>query len=173
MMKPAKTIALSAICAAISALILVLGEFFPTLSLGAAFTAGIVVMVPLAKNSYKGATLTFFAAAILAFLISYFRYEAVLPFAAFFGLQPIVNKIQSDKGWNKYIMLAIKDVWFVGTLVGYYFLFSLALFPNNEELNAFSLPILIAGGAIAYFVYDGLSFYFQKYIDLTVRRLKL
>ena len=172
-MKPSKAIALSAICAAIGSLLLVLGEFFPTLSLGAAFTAGVVVMIPLAKDSFKSAFVTYAAAALLAFFISYFRYEAVLPFLSFFGLQPIINRLQRKKGWNKYVMLLLKDVWFVGVAVGYYYLFNLTLFDNNETLNAYALPIIIVGGAVAYVLYDYLTFYFQKYIDLTVKRLKL
>lgn len=172
-MKPAKSIALSAICAAICALLLCLGEFLPTLSLGAAFTAGIVVMIPLSKNAFKSAMLTYLAGGLLAFMLSYFRYESVLPFIAFFGLQPIVNRLEKAKGWNRYLMLLIKDVWFVGVLVGYYFLFNLTLFDNNPALNRFALPILIAGGALFYFIYDHLSFYFQKYIDIIVKRLKL
>ena len=172
-MKQSKAIALSAICAAICALLLVLGEFFPSFSLGAAFTAGIVVMIPLSKNAFKSAALTYLAGGALAFFISYFRYEAVLPFIAFFGLQPIVNKLQTAKGWNRYLMLLLKDVWFVGVLVGYFFLFNLTLFEFNADLNRFALPILIAGGALGYIVYDYLTFYFQKYICILVKRLKL
>ena len=47
------------------------------------------------------------------------------------------------------------------------------LFENNEDLNRFALPIIIVGGAIAYVVYDYLSFYFQRYIDILIKRMKL
>ena len=70
-------------------------------------------------------------------------------------------------------MLVIKDVWFVGAAVGYYFIFNVVLFENNETLNAYALPIVIGACALVYPIYDYLSFYFQKYIDVIVTRLKL
>ena len=170
----AKTIALSAVIAAFCAILLSVGEFFPTLSLGAAFLAGVAVMVPLAKRSYLGAVLCIIAAALITMLITGFtRFEAIVPFAFFFGVQPIVNRVQAERNWNRWLLLVIKDIWFVGFAVGYYFLFNLVLFENNEDLNRFALPIIIVGGAIAYVVYDYLSFYFQRYIDILIKRMKL
>lgn len=170
-MRPSRAIALSAICSAICALILTIGEYFPTLSLGAAFTAGIVIMIPLAKGSFKCAALTYLSGGALAFLLSFMRYEAILPFIAFFGLQPIVNAWQVKKGFNKYLMLAVKALWFAGVLVGYYYIFDAVLFDGNEQLEKFALPILAVGGIVLYAIYDGLSFYFQKYIDVLVKRI--
>ena len=172
-MNRSKAIALSAVSAALATIFLVIGDYFPTLSLGSAFLAGIVMMVPLSKKLYLGAALAYLASAALAFLISSFIFEAILPFLMFFGLQPIVNRLQLDRNWNKYLMLVIKDLWFVGAAVGYYFIFSVVLFENNEALNAYALPIIIAISAAAYILYDYLSFYFQKYIDLLITRLKL
>ncbi len=170
----AKTIALSAIIAALCAILLAVGEFFPTFSLGSAFLAGVAVMVPLAKRSYWGAVLCVIAASLITMLVTGFsRFEAVVPFAFFFGVQPIVNRVQAEKNWNRWLLLVIKDIWFVGFAVGYYFLFNLTLFENNQDLNRFALPIIIIGGAIAYVVYDYLSFYFQRYIDILIKRMKL
>ena len=169
-----RTIALSAVSAAICVIFLTIGEFLPTLSLGSAFLAGVVVMVPLSKRSYGGAALCVIAAALITMMITGFvRFEAILPFASFFGLQPILNKVQSERNWNRYILLAVKDVWFVGVAVAYYFIFNMAFFENNEALNRYALPIIIVGAAAGYVLYDFLAFYFQKYIDITVKRLKL
>ena len=170
----AKTVALSAVIAAFCAIFLSIGEFFPSLSLGAAFLAGVAVMVPLAKRSYLGAALCVIAASLITMIVtSFVRFEAIVPFAFFFGIQPILNKVQMERNWNRWLLLVIKDIWFVGFAVGYYFLFNLTLFENNQDLNRFALPIIIIGGAIAYVVYDYLSFYFQRYVDILVKRMKL
>lgn len=173
-MKNAKVIALSAITAAFATVLLVLGNFFTALSLSGAFLASIVMMMPLAKNSYKGAIFAYLAAVILTGIFSGFftRWDALLPFAVFTGLHPIVNCFLESKNFNKIAGVIIKDVWFVGALVLTHVITKIYV-GDNDFINTYIFPILIIGGAILFPVYDYIMASFFRMVVALIRRLKL
>ncbi|HBK02759.1 MAG TPA: hypothetical protein DDY77_07010 [Clostridiales bacterium] len=171
-MKPSRVVAYSAVTTALATVFLIIGEFFPVLSLSAAFMASLTIMIPLAKRTYLGAILSYLASAILALLLTGFKFEAVLPFAAFCGLHPIVNRFVEDKKINKILAVIVKDVWFVGACLLTFFLTDFTI-GGNEFVEKHIVPIIIIGGAVFFVAYDYLFGLFQKKTDEIISRLKL
>lgn len=171
-MKKSKIIAISALSSGFIVILLTVGAYFPTFDLSCLFMASLVTMLPLSKNSYPGATLAVIASSILSLFVSGFRFQIVLPFFLFFGFHPLVNHLAQKKKFNKWITLAVKDVWFVLTLLLMQFLSEIIAI-DIESIERFIYPILIVGGALAFFVYDWFMLRFQTYTDLLIKRLKL
>lgn len=171
-MKNAKIIALSAVTTAFAVIFLVVGSYFPTLSLSGAFMASLTMMIPLSKKSYKGALLCFLATSILSMLVSGFRWDAVFPFMAFTGLHPIANYFIKERNLNRILFTVLKDIWFVGAVVLTQLITKLYV-GENEFLNKYIYPVLIIGGAIVFPLYDFLMMGFQRSIVAIINRLKL
>lgn len=171
-MKLSKVIAISALVTAICSVLLVAGAYFPTLSYSAIFLASVFIMLPLSKNTYKGAILSVIASSLLAFLLATFSFETSLPFILFFGFHPIINKWFKDKNFNKFLGYLIKDLWFVVAILICYFVTDMFI-TENEFFKKYMIYILIFGGSIFFIVYDYMLNYFQRAIDVLVKRLKI
>ncbi len=171
-MKKSKLIALSSLITAICVILLVVGEFMTVFALSGAFLAGVVLMIPLAKKSYLSAVLSYIASLLLSLLLSSFRYEAILPFAIFFGPYPIVRAFLEDKKINKIIALILKGVWFIGAILATYYLTTIAL-GDNQFIKDYILPIMIIGGAVIFIPFDYCMRYFQIQTNKLIERLKL
>ncbi len=170
-MKLSKVVALSSLLTAICSVLLVLGALVPTLSYSCIFLASIVILVPLSKDTYKGAILTVIASGLLSFLIASFSFETALPFLLFFGFHPIVSKFFKSKNLNKFLAILIKDVWFVGAMLVCYFLTDLFI-TDNEIYQKYMIYIVTIGGAVLFIAYDFLFDYFQRAVTLIMARLK-
>lgn len=171
-MKLSKVIALSSLCTAFAAVLLTVGAYFPTLSYSCIFLASVVILLPLAKNTYKGAVLTVIASTLLSFLIASFSFETALPFLLFFGFHPIVNKVFKEKNLNKFLVYVIKDAWFVAAMLLCYWLTDMFI-TDNEIFQKYMIYIIIFGGSILFIVYDYMMSYFQKAMDVISKRLKI
>lgn len=171
-MPKSKIIALSGILTAFCIILLLMGAFYPTFDLSAMFLCSIVTMIPLSKNSYKGAAFVAIASGLVALLFSGFRFQIILPFLMFFGFHPLVNRIIEQKNLKKWWVFAIKDAWFVLTVVLMQALVGVVMV-DVAIIAQFLYPILIIASAIAFFVYDYFINYFQKYMDRIIQRLKL
>ncbi len=173
-MRNAKLVALSAISAAFATIFLTIGNWFTSFSLSGAFMASLCIMLPLSKKSYKSALLTYLAALLLSGVFSGFftRWDALFPFAVFAGLHPIANYFVADKGINKILALAVKDVWFVGALLLTQLLTRIYV-GENEFLNEYIYPILLVAGAVFFPLYDYVAGTFQRSVDIIIKRLKL
>lgn len=171
-MKLSKVVALSAMCTAICSVTLVIGAYFPMLSYSCIFLASVVITLPLAKDTFKGAILTVIASTILSFLLAAMSFETALPFLLFFGFHPILNKFFKKKNFNKILAFIIKDVWFVLTLLICYFITDLFI-TDNEFFKKYMIYILVFGGAAVFFVYDYMFLYFQRAMDKICTRLKI
>ena len=177
-MKQSKIVALSAVATAMSVVLMLLGAYVPALEYTALFMASMCVMLPLSKNSVKGALLTFFATALIGSIFLIGAQPALLVFyALFFGLHPTVNYIVREKKLNKILFGALKAVWFVGALLIIYVAFSSFLTEGTvlerEDVKRYVYLILTVGGAILFVFYDLLMMRFQSFVDSTVARLKL
>lgn len=171
-MKLSKVIALSSLCTAFAAVLLTVGAYFSTLSYSCIFLASVVILLPLAKNTYKGAVLTVIASTLLSFLIASFSFETALPFLLFFGFHPIVNKVFKEKNLNKFLAYVIKDVWFVAAMLLCYRLTDMFI-TDNEIFQKYMIYIIIFGGSVLFIVYDYMMSYFQKAMDVISKRLKI
>ena len=178
-MKNAKVIALSAVTTALATVFLVIGNWFPTFSLSGAFMASIVMMMPLAKKTYKGAILSYLATVLLTGIFSGFftRWDALFPFALFSGLHPIVNYFFSERSFSnkliaKILLVIMKDIWFVGVLIATHFLFEVYT-GEVEFIRTYIVPILLIGGALIFPLYDYLMTRFQQMVNIIIIRFKL
>ena len=178
-MKNAKIIALSAVTTALATVFLVIGNWFPTFSLSGAFMASVVMMMPLAKKTYKGAILSYLATILLTGVFSGFftRWDALFPFALFSGLHPIVNYFFFERSFSnkiaaKILFIIVKDIWFVGVLIATHFLFEVYT-GEVEFIRKYIVPILLIGGALIFPFYDYIMTRFQQMINVIIIRFKL
>lgn len=176
-----KTIALSAISAALAVIFLLLGAFVEILDISCIMIAGIAIMLPLSKKYYLGAFLAFVASALIGIFVTGARFTVIVPYAMFFGLHPIVNSLQRKFRINKFLALAVKDVWFLATMFVYYLLLKnltgYDLFADfsfiPENLQRFLIPALFISGAVFFVLYDSVMLRLQYAVDALIKRLKL
>ena len=171
-MKKGRLIALSAVCAALSVVVMTLGAFFSVFDLSAVFIAGIIVMVPLSKDAPRAALLTVAATAVLSLFTSGFNFAVVLPYALFFGLHPIVNYFAEKKNFNKIAVFIVKDVWFVATLVLMQ-AFTELIAVDLGSLRKFVYPLIIVLGAVFFVLYDVAIRRFQKMLASLMKRFNI
>lgn len=177
-MKRSKVIALSAICSGFAVIFLTVGAFIPVMDYSAIFMASMCTMLPLAKKSWQGGLMTYASTVALAFIFFFGTNPAmVITFAVFFGAHPTVSFLFKEKKINKTLAAVIKDLWFVGSLLLVYTLFSSFLFEesvlNNQIFQKFAYLILAVGGAILFVVYDLIMAHFQTAMDKTIEKLKI
>ena len=176
-MKRSKIIALSAISAGFAVICLTAGVFISVFDYSAIFMASLCSMLPLAKKSWQGGVFTYLGTLGLSciFFVGV-RPELVLTYGIFFGLHPTVNYIFKEKKVNKILGLIIKTVWFVGSIMLVYFMFSGFLFEesllNNEFFKKYAYLIIAVVGAVLFIAYDFLMIRFQKMVDKTIEKLK-
>ncbi len=171
-MKDGKLIALSAVSTALGVVFLVIGAYFQTFDLSALFMSAIAMMLPLSKNSIKGALFTYFATALLSFCFALSRFYVPLLYVAFFGIHPIINYIQLKSEKKLWFLYIVKGIWFIGvTFIMYY---ALTMFVVEIEFIQRFIPIiLIIAGMIMYIAYDFIMIRFQKMSFNLIKRLGL
>lgn len=173
-------IALSAISCAIAVVCLLLG-YFSGILLGTGYLLGVLaLMVPLSKQFYLGGFLAYVGTCILTLILgAVAKFWELVPFIMFFGLHPLANCLQIRYKINRWLALAIKAVWFVGTLFAGYFMmvhgFIGASFMQSElfkRVQNYLYVLIPIGGALLFFVYDYLIFRFQIIINSLIYRIK-
>ena len=169
-MKDSKKITISAVATALSVVLLIVGTFFPTFDLSCVFLCSIIIMLPLYKKTITGAFLSFIATSILASVLTFFRFNIIIPYVCFFGIHPIINEIQLVKKWNKWIMLLIKTIWFVGALFLMYF-FTDIFVDFSDKIQKIIYYVLIIGGALFFIIYDEAIFYFRRTLEKVLKRI--
>ncbi len=180
-MKYSKVIALSSISAAFAVILLTLGAFIEVIDIACVMIAGIAMMLPLSKKYYWGAILSFIASALLALITSGGRFTVIVPYAMFFGLYPIINALQVKFKFNKIIALILKDVWFLGSMIVYFWVITafsgydifadFAFLP--EGVRQYIIPILLVLGAVFFIFYDKVMMKLQFVVDYYVKKIKM
>lgn len=173
-MNKSHVIALSAVATALGVIAISLGTLFSAIDVSMLMFASVAIMLPLTKDSVKGAFLSYLACTILSlvFCLTIKGYAVVCLFALFFGLHPIINYVIEKKGLNKYLFFAIKSVWFIGACyIMFYFFSVISPFPQAVQKYA---PLIIAiGGLIAFIIYDFTFFRLQKALNVIIKRLNV
>lgn len=173
-------IALSAISCAVASAFLALGILSGYL-LAMGYLVGILaLMVPLSKQFYLGGFLAYAGTCILTIILgAVAKFWDLLPFIMFFGLHPLINALQIRFKINRWLALAIKAVWFIGTLFAGYFMifygFIGAGFMQSQFFKAVQKYIYIiipVVGALFFFVYDYLIFRCQIMINSLIYRIR-
>lgn len=175
MKKPLKSfeIALSAIACAVAAGFLMLGTLHPFLLATGYLVAAFAIMVPLAKNYYFGAVLCFIGAGLIALPMGLWK---IVPYAVFFGLHPIVNRLQGNyvkKMPLKILCEAAKTIWFVLSMwLSYEVLTTMSGMVFSEYIEKYFFLILLVGGTIFFLAYDFMMYYCQRSAEIAIRRIR-
>lgn len=175
---PTFEIALSGISCAVASGALALGLLSGYL-VATGYCIGVVaLMVPLSKQFFKGGFLAYVGTCILAVVLgAAVKFWSLIPFAMFFGLHPLVNCLQIKYKINKWLALAVKALWFDGTLIAGYFLIcavgGVTLPPQLEEIifGWRLYAIVFTAGSAAFFIYDYLIFKVQIMVNAVAFRI--
>ncbi len=153
-MKNSSKTALSGMAVALGTVIMLLASAIPTLEYAIPAFAGFFVLFIIIELDIAWAAGVFAATSVLGIFIVPNK-EAVGMYIAIFGLYPLV-KYYVDK-INKVIGYIIKSVFFFVMAIGVYYVmikvFGIAA-ELLEDLNKFTLPILLLFGLAAFLIYD-------------------
>ena len=173
-------IALSAISCAVASMFLALGILSGYL-LALGYLVGILaLMVPLSKQFFWGGFLAYAGTCMLTLILgAVAKFWDLVPFVMFFGLHPLVNCLQIRFKINRWIALAVKAVWFIGTLFAGYFMmvygFIGAGVIQSKFLNSVQNYIYVlipVVGALFFTAYDYLIFRCQIMINSLIYRIR-
>ncbi len=163
-------IALSALACATSTILLVVGLYSEILLFTGYLFGSIALMLPLAKKSFWGYALAYIATCLLAFLFAPARIFDLLPFAAFFGLHPLINELQLKIRVNRWVACFIKALWFDGTMF-LLWRYVFAVVTGFTFLDEYILPILLVGGTAFFIFYDYLMYRWRACVNTVVERI--
>lgn len=173
-------IALSAISCAVASAFLALGILSGYL-LALGYLVGILaLMVPISKQFYFGGFLAYAGTCILTFVLgAAAKFWDLVPFIMFFGLHPLVNSLQIRFKINRWLALAVKAVWFIGTLFAGYFMMVYGVIGAKfldtqlyQSIKNYIYIIIPIAGALIFFVYDYLIFRCQIMINSLIYRIR-
>lgn len=164
-------IALAGLAAALSTVLLVLGTITPLLLFTAYLVSCAALMLPLARGSYLGFVFAFLTTGILSLLFVGAGYIfELLPFLVFFGLHPLVNELQIQKGWKKWPAFALKALWFDGAMYATWrFTFEMTTVIKLPEVAVIAL--LVTVGTAFFYFYDYTMFKCRAQVNALVNRL--
>ena len=163
-------IALSALSCAISTIFLVVGVYSELLLFTGYLLGCVALMLPLAKKSYWGYALSYFATCILSFIFGAGRFLDLLPFVMFFGLHPLVNELQLKTKINRWVACGVKALWFDGTMyVIWRFVF--AVTTEIPFVDKYFLPIILVVGTAFFVFYDYAMYKWRAGVNTLVKRI--
>ena len=163
-------IALSALACAIATIFLTVGIYSAVLLFTGYLFAGIALMMPLAKRSYRGYVLAYLATCILSLIFNASGFIDLLPFIMFFGLHPLVNELQLKVKINRWLACAIKAVWFDSTMyVIWKFVF--AMTTTIPFVDQYIFYIILIFGTIMFVGYDYLMYKWRFAVNMLVKRI--
>ena len=174
MKKKSFQVALSAISCALAVIFMAAGLNIPMAFASGNVLASLALMLPLAKEMRLGGFLAYAGACLLCLPFGGIaQFYKLFPFVVFFGLHPLVNSFQQRLKINRFVAFAVKDVWFVGSMMLSWLLFDAAV--------EISLPfawmydwiwlLIAAGGTVLFFVYDWLILRAQRIVNTYVARI--
>jgi hypothetical protein len=163
-------IALSALACAISTVFLTIGVYSEILLFTGYLLSSVALMLPLAKESYRGYILAYIATCLLAFIFNASRFWDLLPFVMFFGLHPLVNEFQLKIKINRWLACVVKALWFDLTMyLIWRFVFTMTT--TIPFVDTYILPIILIVGSAFFVVYDYLTYTWRAAVNRLVQRL--
>ena len=163
-------IALSALSCALSTILLTVGVYSELLLFTGYLFGCVALMLPLAKKSYWGYALSYFATCILSFIFGASRFLDLLPFVMFFGLHPLVNELQLKTKINRWAACFVKALWFDGTMyVIWRFVF--AVTTEIPFVDKYFLPIILIFGTVFFVFYDYAMYKWRAGVNTLVARI--
>ena len=163
-------IALSALACAIATVFLTVGIYSAILLFTGYLFACIALMLPLAKQSYRGYVLAYVATCILALIFNVARFIDLLPFIMFFGLHPLVNELQLKTKINRWLACGIKALWFDATMyLIWKFVFEMTT--TVAFIDRYIIYILLIGGTALFVGYDYVMYKWRFAVNMLVKRI--
>ena len=164
-------VALSALSCALATMFLIVGTITPILLFTAYLVSCVALMLPLTKQFYWGYFLAYVGAVLLSLLFcgAAFFFD-LLPFAAFFGLHPLMNELQLKWGMNKWLAFFIKAIWFDGAVYLIWF-FLLETTTTVAWIVPYVIPIILAFGTAFFLFYDFTMFRVRAQLEKLVTRI--
>jgi hypothetical protein len=163
-------IALSALACAIAVIFLTIGVYTEVLLFTGYLFACVALMLPLSKQCYLGYVLAYIATCLLTLVFISFRFWDLLPFIMFFGLHPLVNELQLKIKINRWVVCAIKALWFDATMyLTWRFLFGMTT--TVAFVDKLIIPIILIGGSAFFVLYDYLTYRCRGIVNVTVYRI--
>lgn len=166
----AQEIALSALSCALATILLTIGVFSEILLFTGYLFAGISLMLPLFKKSYRGYFLSFAATSVLSLIFNSSRFWDVLPFILFFGLHPFVNEIQLKSNINQWLACALKAIWFDVTMyLIWRFVFDMTT--TIPFVDEYLIPVLLIFGTAFFVFYDYTMYKCRMVVNHLLQRI--
>ncbi len=175
-MKKTKNITLCAMMAALASAFM-LTSYFPYLTYAIPAMAGLFVMVSVIELNAKWGVLTFFASAIIVFLIA--EPEAKLLYILFFGYYPILKAVmerQKSRVLEYIVKFLIFNVAIVLTYSVFAGIFGIEL-GDFGDFGKYTIAIVLAVANIVFIIYDKAvsqlaGFYMYRLHSIVKRILK-
>ena len=163
-------IALSALACAAATILLTVGVYSELLLFTGYLFSCIALMLPLAKQSYRGYALAYVATCLLSFIFNAARFWDLLPFIAFFGLHPLVNELQLKTKINRWVACAVKALWFDVTMwVIWKFVFGMTT--NFQFIDEYIFWFILIGGTAFFVFYDYVMYRWRAIVNVLVKRI--
>ena len=163
-------IALSSLSCAIATLALIIGTYSAVLLFTGYLLACIALMLPLAKQSYVGYTLSYIATCLLSLMFNIASFFDLLPFILFFGLHPLVNELQLKTKINCWVACGIKALWFDGTMyLVWRFVFGMT--STITLVDEYIVPIILIFGTAFFIFYDYIIYKWRIAVNVLVKRI--
>jgi hypothetical protein len=164
--KSARTVAIGGVFLALSVVFLFLATIIPGIELTLFTLSSFFVAFMIIETSIQGGWIFYLASYLIAYIIIPNK-GAIIPFAIFFGLYPVIKYyIESFKRIPFPIEIIIKLVLF-NVIFGAGVILFKQLFLNAVQIPDVAFPIIIIGAQVFFLVYDYLltlavGFYLKK-----------
>lgn len=163
-------IALSALACAAATILLTVGVYSELLLFTGYLFSCIALMLPLAKQSYRGYVLAYVATCLLSLIFNAARFWDLLPFIAFFGLHPLVNELQLKTKINRWVACAVKALWFDVTMwLIWKFVFGMTT--NFQFIDKYIFWFILIGGTAFFVFYDYVMYRWRAIVNVLVKRI--
>ena len=163
-------IALSALSCALATICLTIGVYSAVLLFTGYLLACIALMLPLAKNSYRGFALAYVATCILSLIFNVARFFDLLPFIVFFGLHPLVNELQLKVKINRWVACGLKALWFDGAMY-LVWRFTFGMVTMIPFVDQYIIPIILVVGTLFFIAYDYCMYKWRFAVNTLVKRI--
>jgi hypothetical protein len=163
-------IALSAMACALATLCMTVGVYTDIFLFTGYLLGGLALMIPLARQSYKGYFLAYAATCILSLIFNAARFWNVLPFIIFFGLHPVVNEWQLKIKINRWLACGIKALWFDLTML-FVWKFVFGATTSIPLIDQYILPFVLIFGSLFFVFYDYLMYRWRAIVFVLVKRI--
>ena len=148
-------VALCGVLAGLSVAIMLMTYVAPFMTYALPMVAGALILIPSIEYGSPTALMMYVAVAAVS-MITVGDKEAALFYLVLFGIYPIIKKYFEKTG-KIVLEYILKFVYFNAIILATYYVAVVLLglpFEDSEVFGKYALPVLMAAGNVAFFVYD-------------------